>query len=402
MLNVALIGIEGFGRAHVRQIVAFANEGKLRCAAFADPGADPAGESFAALTALGAVRCDDDATLLAERPDVDAVVLATPLPLHRAMAIRALEAGRHVLVEKPPAVAVQDVDAMARAQEAAGRLCAVNFQNVSGSAFRRALELVRAGAIGRVSRIAGIGMWKRTDRYYSRTPWAGKLTLRGQLVLDGTLMNPFAHLLQNGLLLAEAAAADPADAEPLHLRAELYRAHPIEGDDTSCLRLATRGGVEVCMYTTLCYESNEPPAIEVVGDRGVLRWDYANRLEIRRAGGSAPETLQFPAEDLMRKMYSNWIDSIDDRAEPYCTVDRCRPFVAAVNGALLSSGGVHPIPADAVDIAEEHGNRVTTVRDLPELFREAAERSALLSELGVPWAVRTRRFSLEGFREFRL
>lgn len=396
MFTIAIAGIEGFGLAHVRRIAELARAGKLRCVAFADPGANPTGESYTLLESLGAVRYPDDATLLAERPDVEGIVLATPLALHKPMAIRALRTGRHVLVEKPPSVAVQDIDEMAEAAAAAGKICAVNFQNTSGRAFRRALELLRGGAIGRARRIVGVGMWKRTDRYYSRNDWAGKLTLNGQLVLDGTLMNPFAHLLQNALLLGEAAEAEPAE-----LQAELYRAHDIEGDDTSCLRLRTSdGGPDICLYTTLCHAGNAVPFLEATGDEGVLRWDYANRLELRAADG-ATTSYDGGEEVLLDNMYLNWIDSAAGRATPYCAIDGCRPFLSAVNGALLSSGAVHPIPEQAIERRDEDGDRATSVPGLPELFRTAAERGALLSELGVPWAVPGRPFSLDGFREFR-
>ena len=411
-LSVALIGIEGFGRVHVDSIVRLSGEGALRCAAFADPGASPEGDSYRALTGLGAAPYKDMDTLLQERSDIDAVIIATPLALHRDMAITAMRAGRHVLVEKPPAVTVQDVDAMIRVQEETGRLCAVNFQNVSGSAFRRTLEAVRGGAAGRVKRIVGTGLWNRTERYYNRTPWAGRLTMNGRLVLDGTLMNPFAHLLQNCLLLADAAAggmgpadggADPANGALLEaIEAEMYHANPIEGDDTACIRIMASGGIEICVYVTLCYQGNAlPPKIEIFGDEGVIHWDYTNRFELVRHGGRT-ESYAAPEEHLLDRMYRNFLDAAAGRAELYCPIRRCRPYIMAAGGALLSSGGVHKIPEDAYVVQGEGDLRSRVIPNVAELFRTAGERGALLSELGVPWAVSGKRLPLADFREFQL
>lgn len=403
--SVALVGIEGFGRSHVRVIEKLASSGEIRCVAFADPNADPNGESYQTLTKLGAVPYADDTAMLAERPDIELVIIATPLSLHKPMAIRAMRAGRHVLVEKPPAVTVQDVDEMIRAQSETGKLCAVDFQSVTGSAFQRALKAVSSGEIGAVRRIVGVGLWKRVERYYKRTPWAGKLSLGGRLVLDGALMNPFAHLLQNCLLLADEAGANGSgtDAATLleSIQAEMYHANPIEGDDTSCVRIAVRGGVDVGVYVTLCNEESVPYQIEVFGDQGSLRWHSTNRLEISGRDGTG-QTIEFPEEEMMAKVYRNVIARIEGRNEPVCTIDRCRAFIAAVNGALSSSGGVRPIPGEATTLVGEGDLSATVVPGLPGLFREAAARGALLSELGVPWAVPGRHLPLANFREFQL
>lgn len=400
MPKMALIGIEGFGRVHVRQIVGLAREGMLECVAFADPKPDLQGDSYAALTSLGAVHYNEDTVMLQSRDDIDFVVIATPIPLHAPMAIRAMQAGVNVLVEKPPAVTVQDLDAIAAVRDATGKLCAVQFQNISGQAFQRAAGLLRSGVVGAVKRVTGVGMWKRTDRYYSRTPWAGKLSSNGRLILDGTLINPFAHLLQNCLLLAGAAGGSDTAAEPVAIQAELYHANPIEGEDTACLRAETRNGVDVNLYTTLCHSGSDTPYIEVVGDGGSLRWSYDNSLHLRSADGET-ENLRFPEEDMIRNMYLNLIDSLSGRSALHCPIERSRSFLLTVNGAFESSGAVHPIPEEHLERVTANNETATLVPGVPQLIREASDRGALFSELGVPWAVRTRRISLEGYREFR-
>jgi UDP-N-acetyl-2-amino-2-deoxyglucuronate dehydrogenase len=67
------------------------------------------------------------------RPDV--AVICAPHPFHAALAIDCLEAGAHVLVEKPLAVSVSEADAMIAAADRAGRLLAVCFQQRFSSGY---------------------------------------------------------------------------------------------------------------------------------------------------------------------------------------------------------------------------------------------------------------------------
>src|SRR5690349_2301804 len=86
---------------------------------------------------LGCPAFPDYRTMLADaRPDV--VVIMTPHPFHAEIAIAALEAGCHVLCEKPMAVHIGEADAMIAAAERAGRLLAVSLQ------FRHRPEIVAA------------------------------------------------------------------------------------------------------------------------------------------------------------------------------------------------------------------------------------------------------------------
>jgi 1,5-anhydro-D-fructose reductase (1,5-anhydro-D-mannitol-forming) len=87
--------------------------------------------------------------LLAD-PAVDAVFVATPNALHAQHAIAALEAGKHVLVEKPMAVSVDEARAMVRAARTAGRVLGVGFHLRHHALLAEAGRRVAAGAIGSV------------------------------------------------------------------------------------------------------------------------------------------------------------------------------------------------------------------------------------------------------------
>jgi predicted dehydrogenase len=82
--------------------------------------------------------------------DIDAVVVATPPGSHAAVAHRALEAGKHVLVEKPLATSVEDAERLVKAAAEHGRHLMVGHTFEYNAAVWKLRELVRSGALGRI------------------------------------------------------------------------------------------------------------------------------------------------------------------------------------------------------------------------------------------------------------
>lgn len=89
-----------------------------------------------------------DALLKDDR--VQAAVVLSPLNLHAEHAIQALQAGKHVLIEKPVATRVTEVEAIARAAEAAGRICMPAHNYIYAPQLRSAKKLMDDGAFGRI------------------------------------------------------------------------------------------------------------------------------------------------------------------------------------------------------------------------------------------------------------
>ncbi|WP_409346238.1 Gfo/Idh/MocA family protein [Paenibacillus sp. MBLB4367] len=399
VFRAAIVGIGGFGANHVKTLAELVQEGRLEVTAFAELNAEANREMFDKLTAMGASHYTEYERMLTEHPEIDFVAIATPIAAHKPMCIKVLQMGFHVLVEKPPAVTIQDIDDMLAAQRESGRLCQVNFQNTSGRAFRELLQKLSDGAIGRLSHIAGVATWKRNRAYYDRTRWAGKLTCDGQYVLDGTFNNPLAHLLNNCLLAANGA--DPYGARPESVQAELYHVNDIEGDDVSCMRIGMSNDVTVHFYAMLSHERNEIPYLSLRGTEGEALWTYDNVLTIR--GRNGEESCNFGPEQLMRNMYLNLMQAIEDDGTPlYSPLAACRSFVLASNGAYESSGVIRAIPEPYIREQEDGQSTVRLLPGLSEHIKDAAVKGLLYSEYPFPWAVPTSPFRMADYRHFEL
>jgi predicted dehydrogenase len=114
------------------------------------------------------------ADLLAS-PEVDAVYVAVPHYLHAPIALEAIAAGKHVLVEKPIATTLEDADRMIAAARARGLTLSVAYLAQGNAALRRVRDLVADGAIGRV---LGTRIVLRSDKPESY--WTGGFTGRIQ------------------------------------------------------------------------------------------------------------------------------------------------------------------------------------------------------------------------------
>lgn len=125
-------------------------------------------------TLYGARWTTDLAELLAE-PAVEAVYIAIPHALHAPVAIQALVAGKHVLVEKPIATTLADADAMIAAAKQAGRTLSVAFNAQYDATMVRLRQMIADGLIGKIT---GTHIIYRSDK--PRTYWSGGYTGRAQ------------------------------------------------------------------------------------------------------------------------------------------------------------------------------------------------------------------------------
>ena len=257
-VRIGIIGVGGMGGNHARRLLERTVPG-LEVAALCDVNSshlDPyrAGDAF--LT----TRPDE----LITRRDVDAVIVATPHFFHPPLAIAALEAGKHVLVEKPLAVHKADCEKMIAAHTDETLVFAAMFQMRTNPTYRRLKRMIDGGELGELRRVVWvITDWFRTEAYYRSGGWRATWAGEG----GGVLLNQSVHQLDLWRWLF---------GMPDRVRAfcELGRYHGIEVEDDVTAYMEYDGGYKGVFITT----TGETPGsnrLEVTGERGKVIIDAA-------------------------------------------------------------------------------------------------------------------------------
>jgi predicted dehydrogenase len=183
-LRCAIVGTGAVAHLHAGAVDAHAN---AELVAVTDQTRGRA-EEFAA-SWHGPTVYDTLADLLAaESPDV--VLICTPPAAHRAQTLACFAAGAHVVVEKPPAPSLEELDDMRSAARAAGRRLAVVFQQRTGTAAAHVRALLQTGALGRPLLAVCQTLWYRDADYFA-VPWRGKWETEG----GGTTLGHGIHQL---------------------------------------------------------------------------------------------------------------------------------------------------------------------------------------------------------------
>jgi UDP-N-acetylglucosamine 3-dehydrogenase len=173
-MRFGLIGVGGMGRY---QAATIAGVPGLELRAIADPSLPAAGAELAAR--LGVELTADPQALIA-RPDIDAVVLATPTDTHAELAIAAARAGKHIFCEKPLARTLAEGEAMIAAAAQAGVRLAVGHVVRYFPEYAAARAMIQRGEIG----TPGVARATRLTAFPSQSRWYADRARSGGVALD--------------------------------------------------------------------------------------------------------------------------------------------------------------------------------------------------------------------------
>jgi len=400
-VGVALIGVTGYGESHIKSILAAQEAGVCRWVAAYDRDPQRLAQQADVLDEHGVRRFDDLGTMLAAVGDeVQLVGVPVGIPYHAELSIRCMEAGFHVICEKPPAPTIQDLDAMIAASARTGRCCAIGFQRSWSKAAQQTHRLICDGVLGEIRSVQVAACWKRADTYYTRNNWAGKLRADGRWVLDGTITNPFAHQIQAALELASTDKDRPT--EPVRVRAELYRCRDITGDDTSSVAIEAVNGAMIYAHFTLCTEapSQGPIHMRVVGENGTIEGADSRSLCVKLNDG---RTLPIEPNDVDPRLliYRDTCRFIlTDEPPLRCPVAKTRPFVLAVDGAFESNGCPRAVDAKFLRTEPFRDATARCLEGVDEAIARGFQTGELFSELGLPWARPSKWFELGDYSRF--
>ncbi|MET0856855.1 MAG: Gfo/Idh/MocA family oxidoreductase [Telluria sp.] len=251
MFNVGILGCGRIAKRHIDLL----GHGKLagaRLGALCDvvPGR---AEAYGSQFRVPAFQHIDD---FLSHPGLDVVAVLTPSGMHAPHAIAAARAGKHVIVEKPMALRLEDADAMIRACDDAGVKLFVVKQNRFNVPVVKLREALEAGRFGRLTLGTVRVRWCRDQAYYDHDDWRGTWQLDG-----GVLTNQASHHID----LLEWMMGD---VDSVHARS-LTALADIETEDTAVATIKFRNGaLGIIEATTAARPRDLEGSLSVLGERG--------------------------------------------------------------------------------------------------------------------------------------
>jgi predicted dehydrogenase len=270
----------------------------------------------------GAVLSFED---LVASPDVDAVVICTPNALHAPQALAAIEAGKHVLVEKPFTVTVAESDAVLTAAATAGVVAMAAQSTRFYPMVVAARDAVRHGSVGSVTAVRGVLCNAGPLAWAPDASWFLEPSLSG----GGALLDLGVHLVDTLRFVL--------DDEISSVAATLARgAHGL--DEDAFVLLDTRKGVVGSLHAGWRASSGRDFGLTVVGDKATLHVTVEGVQLVGRDG--VAHAVRLPESETVQAAFVR--SCLAGRAEPPDAHDG-RAAVAVVQAAYESAASGHTV-----------------------------------------------------------
>lgn len=212
-------------------------------------------ESFASAHGVEGYNSYED---MLSDPRIDIVCICTPSGFHADNAIKAMEMGKHVVIEKPVAIDVKGADRVVETCERTGKYLTVISQLRFSDDIVRVKRLIEENAFGRISLCSLRMKYYRSPEYYMQSPWKGTKKFDG----GGALMNQGIHGIDLLQYLGGAVRSVQGRIGTL--------CHDIEVEDTAVATLEFENGALGVIEASTCAYPGFDRKIEIHGDRGCV------------------------------------------------------------------------------------------------------------------------------------
>ncbi|MEQ8676821.1 MAG: Gfo/Idh/MocA family oxidoreductase [Aggregatilineales bacterium] len=222
------------------------------------------------------------------RDDLDVITICTPSGLHASMVLDVIQAGKHVIVEKPIALSTVDADRMIKAAEEANVKLCVILQNRFNPPMQDLYKVVKSGKIGKLHLGNVMVRWYRPQSYYE-DGWHGTWAMDG-----GALMNQSIHHI-------DAIQWLMGDVDTVYAMTGTL-AHKMEAEDVGVAVLRFKSGALASVEgSTLTYPENLEGSVSVFGERGSLKvgGTALNRKTIWKIDGELEKEREVVTGDLV-------------------------------------------------------------------------------------------------------
>jgi predicted dehydrogenase len=328
MLRWGVLSTAKIGREHLLPALADSGNAVLTAVASRDMGrARVLADRFGAPHAFGSYE-----ELLAS-DTVDAVYIPLPTSQHVEWAIKAADAGKHVLVEKPLALDADDIAAVTDARDRNGVLVCEAFMVVYHPQWIKVRDLIAAGAIGTLRHVQG------AFTYYNVDP----TNMRNQLALGGGALPDIG-------VYPTVTTRFATGAEPRRVQATVERDSTFGTDTYSSIR-ADFGGFELSFYLSTQMAARQMMVFH--GDRGFIEiaspfnaglYDD-HRVELHNQNHSGAEIFRFPGTSQYRLEVEAFSRAATGSGDPVFTLEQSVLNQRVIDAIFRAgeSGGWQPV-----------------------------------------------------------
>ncbi|WP_330949247.1 Gfo/Idh/MocA family protein [Virgibacillus sp. MG-45] len=269
---------------------------------------------------------------------IDVVNICTPNASHADLAIKAIEAGKHVMIEKPIATTVEDAERIIQAAKKHKVKATAVHQNRFNEAVQKTRKAFEAGKFGSMSHGVASIRWNRDERYYGQDEWRGKIEQQ-----DGVLMNQCIHNID--LLIWMMGSVKKVTGKTT----TRFRDIEMEDVGTAIIEFES-GSLGVVEGAGTIYPTNLEETLNLFGEKGTVciggiavnkieNWRFSEDFSeeedaiIKEQQGNPPTVYGYGHQIIVEDM----IDAIKKDREPYITLEDGKKAVEVVLAIYESS-----------------------------------------------------------------
>lgn len=286
-----------------------------------------------------------------QKPEL--VAIATESGKHAAIALDCIEAGCHVIIEKPIALSIKDANAIIDAAAKKGVKVCTNHQNRFNKAVSKIRDAVEQDRFGRMFYGTAHIRWNRDENYYSCASWRGTWAQDG-----GALMNQCIHNID---LLNWMMGKKPTEVFAYTDRLN----HPyIEAEDLGIALVRFEGGsYGIIEGTTDIFPNNLEETLYLFGEKGTVKaggksvniieeWRFSDGLdcsdEVKESYSENPPNVYGFGHT---PLYADVIDAILNDREPYVTAEDGKQALELVLAIYKSAAEGKPVKLPLEDVS---------------------------------------------------
>ena len=267
---------------------------------------------------------------------IDIVCICTPSGLHADLAVEALLAGKHVIVEKPMALNLVDCDRIMEAEKKSGKICAIVSQLRFSEVTEKIKNTIFADKLGKIVEIGLHMRYHRSEEYYGKSSWRGTWKMDG----GGALMNQGVHGVDLLISFFGLPKSVFAFCRTLH--------HDIEVEDTVTAVFEYEDGPIGVLEATTSVCPGYPRQFGIYGTKGsivleenrIKKWDVADQLleldtDTEYKGGfQDPTDISYEGH---QKEFEDVLDAIKTGRKPMVDTAEGRKSIELITAIYRSS-----------------------------------------------------------------